>query len=179
MQSADELNLEIEITKLVGVMAACYPSTQMADASVKAYVSMLKDIPLPVLEVAIEQAANVSEFLPTVAKIRDMALALTRPARVSALEAWGLVKEQMRLRGIYRSPEFSDPLIANAVECIGWRTLCSSENEPADRAHFAKVYDSLVIRDNEDARLLPSTRKFLEARGRHPIAALLEAAGEH
>ena len=169
----------VAIAKAVGVLFAGFPAVEAGEETIKLYVRLLSDIPLEVLSLCVEQFIAQSKFLPTVAEIREQALKLTRPDRISALEAWGLVKEQMRLKGSYRSPEFSDPLIAKAVECIGWKTLCGSENEPADRAHFSKVYDSLVQRDEADARLLPSTRKFLEERSNRPVAGLLEAAGHH
>jgi hypothetical protein len=44
------------------------------------------------------------------------------------------------------------------VEAIGFRTLCLSENEMADRAHFLKVYETLAKRDREDALMLQSTK---------------------
>ena len=159
-KSAVNVDHEIEVTKLIGVMAAAYPNTQIADATVQVYVSMLKDLEIGVLTPAIQQAMAESEFLPTIARIREKAIALTQPEHVSSLEAWGIVKKAMQQVGFYRSPEFADPLIAKAVDCIGWQTLCSSENEPADRAHFSKVYESLVRREIDDARMLPEVRQI-------------------
>lgn len=153
---------EIEITKLVGVMAAGYPNTQVSDATIKVYVSMLKDIPLNLLTPAIQQSMAEGEFIPTIARIREKAIAISRPQHISSLEAWGVVKQAMREVGFYRSPRFDDPLIARAVDCIGWQTLCSSENEPADRAHFAKVFESLVRREEDDARTVPEVRLVQE-----------------
>lgn len=159
MQSIER---EIEITKLIGVMAAGYPNTQVSDATIKVYVSMLKDIPLDLLTPAIQQSMAESEFIPSIAKIREKAVAISRRPHVSSLEAWGVVKKAMEQVGFYRSPHFNDPLIARAVDCIGWKTLCSSENEAADRAHFSRVFDSLVTREIEDARTLPEVRQVQE-----------------
>jgi hypothetical protein len=159
-QPAGKLDHEIEVVKLVGVMAAAYPNTQITEETVKVYTLMLKDISLDVLTSAIQQAMAESEFLPTIARIREKAIALTQPGHVSSLEAWGVVKQAMGRYGYYRYPTFDDPLITKAVECIGWQTLCSSENEPADRAHFSKVYESLVKREIDDARMLPEVRQI-------------------
>ena len=160
MDSATKLNREIEIMKLLGLMAAAYPNTQIAEATLNVYVSMLKDLSVDVLTLAVQQAMAESEFLPTIARIREKALALTQQTHVSSLEAWGQVKRAMESVGYYRSPTFADPLITKAVDCIGWQTLCTSENEPADRAHFSKVYESLVRREEEDSRLLPEVRQI-------------------
>lgn len=159
-QSAAKLDHEIEVLKIIKIMVSAYPNTQISDATREAYVTMLRDIPLNVLEASIRQAMAESEFLPTIAKIREKALALTQPEHVSSFEAWGVVRKAMAQVGFYRYPTFEDPLIAKAVECIGWQTLCSSENEPADRAHFAKVYESLVKREIDDARITPEVRQI-------------------
>src|ERR1700742_3315291 len=119
---------EAEIAKLVGVMSVAFPSAKITDATVEAYVHLLKDIPLEVLTTAIEQVATESEFFPTVAKIRNKALELTMPQRRDPMEAWGEVVHAMGRVGFYRSPHFDDPLITRAVECLGWQYLCTSEN---------------------------------------------------
>ena len=159
-QSAAKLDHEIEVLKIIKIMVSAYPNTQITDATREAYVSMLRDLPLNILESAIQQSMAESEFLPTIARIREKALALTRPEHVSPLEAWGVVKKTMEQVGFYRSPTFDDPLIARAVDCIGWQTLCSSENEPADRAHFSRAYESLVRREEQDSRMLPGVRQI-------------------
>lgn len=159
-QSAAKLDHEIEVLKIIKIMVSAYPNTQITDATREVYVTMLRDLGLNVLEVAIKQAMAESEFLPTIARIREKAIALTQPEHVSSLEAWGVVKKAMEQVGFYRYPSFDDPLIAKAVDCIGWQTLCSSENEPADRAHFSKVYESLLRREIDDARMLPEVRQI-------------------
>jgi hypothetical protein len=162
MQPQAEINHEIELVKLVGIMASAYPNTQVAEATINIYVRMLKDLPLEVVTLAVQQAMAESEFLPTIARIREKAVAFSRSEHVSALEAWGIVKKAMSETGFYRSPTFEDPIIAKAVDCIGWQTLCSSENQAADRAHFSKIYDSLVRREIEDSRMLPEVRQIQE-----------------
>lgn len=171
-QQEAELNIEIEITKLVGVLAACFPTVQMSASSVNAYVSMLKDIPREVLRATVEQCIAESEFLPTIARLRDKAFLLMSDVAhlPTPFEAWGIVIQEVRRTGFYRSPKFEQALIARAVECIGWQELCMSENHVADRAHFVKVYEALVRRAIQDAKALPSARLLQEAAGRRSIA---------
>lgn len=156
------MNNEAEIAKLVGVMAATFPSAKVTDATVESYVHLLKDLPLEVVTVAVEQCVTDSEFFPTVAKVRNVAISLTVPQRSDPMEAWGIVLKEIERTGFYRLPVFSDPLIAKAVDCLGWKYLCSSENIVADRAHFAKVYEQFVQREIQDARLLPAARHLRE-----------------
>jgi hypothetical protein len=153
---------EAEIAKLVGAMAATFPNTNVTDATIEVYISMLKDIPLEVLTASVEQSMAESEFFPTIARLRNKALALTAPARKDPMDAWGEVVREIQRTGFYRSPSFEDPLIAKAVDCLGWQYLCSSENIVADRAHFAKVYEQFAEREAQDARLLPAARRLRE-----------------
>jgi len=154
--------LEIEVAKLFTAMTTAYPNTQITSATVSVYVSMLKDIPLEILGPAIQQSMAESEFLPTIARIRDKALYLTRPVAPEPLEAWGIVVKEIQHTGFYCSPHFDDPVIAKAVDCIGWQTLCSSENQVADRAHFSQIYESLLRRAENDRRMLPAARHLQE-----------------
>lgn len=154
--------METEILKLIGVMAAGYPNTQVSPETFKVYLSLLKDIPLDLLTTSVQQCMAESEFLPTVAKIREKALTLSSPVAPEPLEAWGIVQKEISRVGAYRSPVFADPIIAKAVDCIGWQTLCMSENQVADRAHFAKVYEGLLRQAENDRRMLPAARQIQE-----------------
>ena len=165
MRSNSEIDNEIEITKLILVLAATYPTVQVSTETVNVYVRMLKDIPLEVLTTSVEQCMAESEFFPTIARLRNKALALVAPERKDPMAAWGEVIKEIHRAGFYRSPHFGDPLIAKAVECLGWHYLCSSENVVADRAHFAKVYEQFVEREAQDARLLPQARRLREIAG--------------
>ena len=57
-------------------------------------------------------------------------------------------------------PEYSHPLIERAVDVMGYRNLCESDNAVADRAHFFRVYEGLLGRAEEEIRMLPSVREF-------------------
>jgi|SRR5882724_1931257 len=154
---------ETEIAKLVGVMVAAFPSAKISGDTVKVYISMLKDVPLDVLTVTVQQVMAESEFFPTIAKLREKALALSSPVAPEPLEAWGIVLKEISATGFYKSPHFDNPVIAKAVDCIGWQALCSSENQVADRAHFSKVYEGLMKQADDDRRLLPQARLIQES----------------
>lgn len=156
---------EAEIAKLIGAMAASYPSTNVTDVTIEVYISMLKDIPPEVLTASVEQCMAESEFFPTIAKLRNQALALVAPQRKDPMEAWGIVIKTIERIGFYRSPVFDDALIAKAVDCLGWQYLCTSENIVADRAHFAKVYQQFCEREIQDSRLLPQARELRALHG--------------
>jgi len=159
-----------EITKLVGVLFASFPTVEVSEVTIKIYVRMLSDIPLEVLKATIEQCLAESEFLPTIAKLRDKALSLVSAVSnmPTAFEAWGIVVQAMGAIGSYGVPDFGNEIIQRAVDAIGWKSLCMSENQVADRAHFAKVYDALLNRAVQDQKLMPAARQL---RAGIPLAA--------
>ena len=73
---------------------------------------------------------------------------------VSAGEAWGIVKSTIIGIGSYGMPNFGNELIDETVKIMGWRNLCMSENDVADRAHFMKIYDNIVMRSKNKKMLL-------------------------
>ena len=76
--------------------------------------------------------------------------------RITAGEAWAIVRNKISAIGSYGHPEFENPLITKAVEAIGWRDMCLSENIMIERAHFLKIYDTLCLREKEEQTYLPS-----------------------
>lgn len=69
---------------------------------------------------------------------------------LSSVEAWKMVLDEMaHVGGSYGIPKIKNRLVQRAVESLGWREICSSENVDVVRAHFTKAYDSLVARDKE------------------------------
>jgi len=68
------------------------------------------------------------------------------------MSACGLVTKAIRQYGYYRQAEAMQSLPADVsavVSSMGWQTLCASENEMTDRAHFIKAYDAMQRRDRQ------------------------------
>lgn len=143
-------------------MIAAYPNSQVADATIKVYLAMLREIDIQVLTAAIQQCMAESKFLPSVAEIRDKAIALITPIAPEPLEAWGIVVREIKRTGFYAKPQFENPIIAAAVEALDWQALCTSENQIADRAHFSKVYEALVKRAEQERREVPIAKQLRE-----------------
>ena len=163
-----------EVVSVIGVLKLAYPSfgarlTEDEWAALpRVWHRLLRDIPFDLLDAAAAHYATISgaAFPPSIAELRDMAFKVANPNRVSAEEAWGEVQKAIRQTGFYRAPEFDDPAIGRAVQIIGWRALCLSENEMADRAHFFRVYQAVAEREKHNALMLPEVRA---------VAARLEA----
>lgn len=57
--------------------------------------------------------------------------------------AWGEVTKAIRAHGSYGEQAALESMSADVqavVQAMGWRELCMSENQMADRAHFMKLY---------------------------------------
>lgn len=153
---------DLQIVKLLTRLASTYPNVVVSKETFREYLIALRQHPIEVLEVAMSDCRRTCEFFPTIAKIEQAIFKLTSPLAVvpTAADAWGIVTEAISKRGIYNPPQFRHDLINRAVENIGWRTLCSSENQVADRAHFIKIYESLLAREIEDTRLQPQREQL-------------------
>jgi len=80
-----------------------------------------------------------------IAHIRHYALA--DPNRKTAAEAWGEVLSEVSRVGSYGAPQFTTSEIHRAIECVGWRDICLSEQIGVERAHFMRAYDGINERD--------------------------------
>lgn len=142
-----------ETTDVVAALVDAYPRVPIEARTVKVYCAALADIPVAELRAAAMKLIGSSRFFPTVAEIREAwALSKTGPKR-SGLDAWGDVLREVQRVGWYGTPKLEDPVAAAAVKALGWRALCESDNQAADRAHFAKAYESIAARNLEAVQL--------------------------
>lgn len=149
-----------EAIKRITVLVAAYPNNKVSAETFEVYAQMLADLSPEVLDTVCRQCLAESEFFPTIAKLREMALTLTTSDNPTAAEAWGILVATIRKIGFYGVPSFDNPVVEKAVRIMDWKTLCSSENQIADRAHFMRIYEQLVDREKQDARLLPASREL-------------------
>lgn len=176
---------QAETAKLVAVLMAAYPSNRATPQTSQIYERMLADLDYPEANAAVERLLATAKWMPTVAEIRETALAITVGERKPGGEAWGAVLRAISGMGYMRQPGkdfvFSDPTTARCVALMGWERLCSSENEVADRARFTELYDQLATQERRKqlSDSLPAMQRFraLEAQRTHE-RQLEERTGE-
>jgi len=137
----------------------------LKDMDDKAFIWAIKDI-----------CSTIAEIYPNtniIALIRAKGL---NRYDLTAGEAWAVVLATVSSVGGYGKPRFTDPLIAKAVDCIGWKDICRSEKIGIERSHFIKVFDQLKERDNKDKLLLPEVKQDLL--GIDKIKKLTKGVGE-
>ena len=153
-------------TKILRQLFSAYANAQVTVETIAVYDRLLADIPPGDLQTVVDQCIAESKFLPTVAEIRERYHALTRTlGHLTATDAWGMVKSEIRRIGSWGSPEFSDATVAHVVKRMGWRELCLSESpEGVDRAQFERMYNETVSRGDQLHKLLPQARELAEKR---------------
>jgi len=157
-----------EFAPLIALLSALYPERKTDPAMIEAYYAILSDIDIELLKAATLQIAASPEtnFFPRAAAIRAAAFALVETASgtPNADDAWDEVMKAIGKFGMYRKPEFSDPLIQKALDGIGgWRTLCMSDESETSytRDAFKKSFAAMLGRARTDVRMLPQVRAIV------------------
>lgn len=157
----------VEVIKLIGLCAINFrnwPEPGKEEALAALWFKMFGDMDYFVVEAAIEKYLVEGKFPPTIADIMTRIADITVAKEKTAIEAWGDVGQAIRKYGSYNETlalEMLTPITRKVVKAMGYREICLSENEMADRAHFFKVYDTLAAREREDALMLPSTKEAI------------------
>ena len=83
---------------------------------------------------------------------------------ISGGEGWSEVMSEISRVGHYGTPTFTDAVTERAVSCIGWKTICISENIGVERAHFLKIYEQLKDRHIKTEKQLPEIADYHKQR---------------
>ena len=103
---------------------------------------------------------EINKSTNMVALIRDNAFFCDEK---NTAEAWSEVMKAIGKFGGYEYPKFSSETIKNAVDCIGWKCLCNSENIAIERAHFFKVYESYLQRQKNNYVVDEKLKKIINS----------------
>lgn len=159
-----------ETVELFAVASAAYPRLQeiapdLMQATINLWASMLADLSKELALAALQRHISTSRFPPTIAELREQAAAIVPTDLPLAEAAWGEVLKQMQKVGYMGTPEWSHPLIGQAVDRLwgNWKRACESsmiETAGVDRAQFCRMFETLSKRHREDRLLPPVVREF-------------------
>jgi hypothetical protein len=140
-----------EAVRILDVLKRAYPRQTIERGTLELYAELLGDLDFAATLAAVRRIVTTGQWFPSIAEIRAEA---TKTAEVRpALDAWEDVKRAFVAVGHCGRPEFDDPLVRRAVECLGWQSLCVSTNETADRARFCELYSDLAKREQTRRQL--------------------------
>lgn len=120
------------------------------------YTAGLADIDVSLVKAAVQRLVRTSQWLPTIAEIRDACGVVVHGMQKTGGEAWGSVVRAMSEQGGHRTPGqdfvFTDQLTARVVKALGWGELCRSDNRTADRARFIETYEQIAKNERTEAK---------------------------
>ena len=169
MASRDDIKRTIAYFGLV--FSNYSPTIEGEPNTIDVLYDLLGDLPADTLQAAVKACCSElgRAFAPSPGEIREAAVKLHIKASgaPTSAEAWGAIMDSFR-RTSFDQPETLDhPLVVKAIRCMGGlNAIGMSENNMADRAHFLKIYDQLLQREEENAAELPCLTEYTEARKR-------------
>lgn len=169
-----------EIAELITYSLIMWPQQREVPLAQRLIVwrDLVADLDLQHVHAAMVQLSTEGDrFPPPPGLIRKRAVAFTTPAGSAPgpEEAWAEIKAKIGSVGYttaldlcerclpldtdgrrecdHRWVTFSHPAIQAFVDSLGWKYLCQSQDEMADRAHFVKWYPAAVDRLSNQAAL--------------------------
>jgi len=132
---------------------------KVTPATIAAYELGLDDIAPNLLKQAAQRAIRECEFMPTAAKLRQLAVGQAPDAKDVATLAWLSVVDAVSTVGSYRHVDFSDPLVNATIRHMGgWPELCQRPTKEFDvwvRKEFLTVYESFSRTGVSDEAMKP------------------------
>lgn len=156
-----------EFKKIAKGLKAVYTSqTFLPDEdSLKTWYHMLKDIPYEWLSMASYKYMATDKFPPTIAELRKGVLQLAEPTGDWS-DGWQQVQNAIRRYGMYQEQEAlnsMDELTRTIAKRLGWKSLCTSDNQMTDRANFRMAYEEAANVTKEKAVLPEKLSKQIAA----------------
>lgn len=139
-----------EAFEVTGLLAAAFPTPAWSAETIRLWCEMLEDLEVEAARKAAMDWIRSSDERPTIAGIRREVAKLAAGAQgagyLSPDEAWGYVEHCFSTVGRYREFPSEHPLVKHAVDLLGWRHLCESENVDVIRGQFRHAYTALLER---------------------------------
>ena len=127
----------------------------------------LQDIPFPVAEAILAKWVATNKWSPSIADISDSMAEIQNGGPADDWgEAWDQAMTAIRRFGSYDEDgalASLPPLTRETVRRLGYKSLCWSENQVADRANFRQVYEILSKRKVETDKIPLPVRETLKA----------------
>lgn len=133
--------------------------------AIQIWYELLKDLDYATANIAIQKHMVSSKYPPTIADIREQATEVSYGKAPLWSDGWEQVLRAMRLYGSYRLQEAldsMDDITRKAVERLGFKELCMSENIAVDRANFRMAFEQLANREYETKKLPLSLQNSIE-----------------
>ena len=138
--------------RIVRQIMRAFPVPAWTQGQVDLWAEMLEDLdPITMARAAHEWISSRRER-PAIADIRKAVAELQHQNLAGGKlflpvdEAWAYVNRSFGTVGRYREFPDEHPLVKRAVDAMGWREMCASDNVDVVRGQFRKLYGELLAR---------------------------------
>lgn len=142
---------ESETARLLAVIALAYPTFEVTRERIALWQDMLRAVEFDLAQRATRRHIAESKWAPTVAEIMEAARETAYGPQMDAGDVWHQLISAVRRYGNYRLDEAREALPAAVMQAIdylgGWREVCMCENEDVMRAHFLRMWETIVARE--------------------------------
>ena len=137
------------------------------EQAMELWYRQLGDIPYTAAVAILDRWVATNKWSPSIADIRDSMAEIQNGGPTDDWgEAWDQAMTAIRRFGSYDEDgalASLPPLTRETVRRIGYKSLCWSENQVADRANFRQVYEILSKRKVETDKIPLPVRETLKA----------------
>ena len=156
-----------DAARLVAIVVTAYPNYDKfrdeaaVTATVNLWAMMFESDNAGLVGLAVKKHIATSKWPPSVAEIRELMLETAAPDLIPPDRAWLAVADLLHTEGQYNHGDLFTqlpPLIARAVEGIGWgnlwemhRSYCVGGKPGMDRVAFMQQYTPMYEREKQQA----------------------------
>lgn len=129
--------------------------------AIKVWYRFLGDLPCDLATMAVQKYISTNRFPPTIADIREMVADMMTES-TDWSKSWQDVTRYISLYGIpneSKAYDAMDEYTKEAVKRLGWKNLCMSQNQTADRANYRMVYEA-IIKEKKDHLSVPENLRL-------------------
>ena len=158
---------EEEVNKILAILKSIWPNHPVLEETATAWHMAFEDVPYPLAMDAVKRwIKGGSQWFPTPSQLLKTISVRTVAPNLIPESAWIEVLEQARKVGYGRrtvfhngesvllpGPVFSHPLIEKAVESVGWKNICHSDEPTIVRAQFLKTLNNFIDAEVERAQI--------------------------
>jgi len=162
-----------EFMKVASAIRTYYPRENPlpnAEAA-QLWYEEFKEIPYEDAVAGLRRHVNTSKWCPTIAELKEAIVVNTAGEKdwgslwdecIQAIHRYGYCGEKEAMESI-------SPLTKQIVTRLGYRQLCMSEDQMADRANFRMIYEQVANKEYERAALSETLRKKIAAFVNRPL----------
>ena len=137
-----------QVAQLLAFIGAVYPGIATnPQQRVSVWYLLLQDLEYPLAKQAVIYWLNSEHFEPKPADVRQLVWKFTQDYPADTEQAWSEVLKNLNP---YVKPVWSNDLIKQSVQTIGYLNLCQSEHIGIQAAQFKKVYQQLLSSHKEE-----------------------------